>query len=176
MSNSDPFADIHRMRDSRARQAYDTTARHLAALGPDLDDMLRARRVEDLAPGSGLAGGGRSTDVSDPTGNTALRHDRTADMWQEWDLAWAELTHAATVLTRIRRTVLREPTPTGLCRDGACPDGKMADRGRIMRGVARCHACYQFWIRDASNPEERGEREYRGQSPRRLGLDTEAVA
>jgi hypothetical protein len=176
MTNSDAFAHIHQMRDSRTRQAFDTTARRLTALQADLDSLLKARRVDQLAPGSGLAGGNRGGDIADPTANTALRRDRTVELWAEWDLAQAELNHASLTLTRIQQAVLHEPTPTGLCRDGQCPEGKMADRGKTMRGVARCHACYRFWLQDASNPDERAERERVGQSPRRLGLDKDAVA
>lgn len=179
MTNSDAFEHVHRVRDSRTRQAVDTARRHLQAAAADLDPMLRARRVDQLAPGSGLAGGGsRGGDHADPTARTALHPDRTVALWAEWDLAVAELAHAATALTRIRQAVLHDPTPTGLCRDGACPEGRMADRGKTMRGVARCHACYRFWCQDASNPDERGERERVGQSPRRLGLrqDEGAVA
>lgn len=174
MSNSDAFEHIHRVRDSRVRQALDATERHLHAARADLDRTLAAFRAADPGPGGGIAGGGvTGGDRPDPTGNAATspHRDGVTHIRADFDLAVAELEHAARRLTAVGRQLHRDPTPTGLCRDGACPDGKMADRGRIMAGVARCHACYQFWIRDASNPLERLEREYRGQSPRRIGLE-----
>lgn len=176
MTNSDAFTHIHTRRANHTRQTLQVLRRQLDALDADLDAMLSARRIDQLAPGTGLAGGARGTDHADPTGNTALRHDRAAEGWARWDEALAFLSTSGNTIDAWRRRQLgHNATPTGLCRDGACPDGKIADRGRIMQGVARCHACYQFWIRDASDPRDRGEREYRGQSPRRIGLGSEVA-
>jgi hypothetical protein len=162
MSNSDAFAHVHRVRDSDTRRAFEVARRQLDAYLADLDAMASARRVDVLAPGSGLAGGGRSRDVADPTGNTALRHDRHVEHWARIDLATAELVGACNALTAGRHATLADPTPTGLCRDGACPTGSLATT--IIKGVPRCSTCKAFWYA-ISNPEERYEREYPGQTP-----------
>lgn len=189
MSNSDAFEHIHRRRDSQVEKQLAVLRRQLEAFAANLPDMLRARRLDDLAPGSGLAGGGRGTDVSDPTGNTALRHDRTVEKWARFDEALAFLTTAGNTLTSLTFATLADPTPTGLCRDGACPEGRMADRGTKARdAVPRCHACHKFWLRDVVSPDlesvngpewKRRERQEKYQSPRWLGFpqqDQGAVA
>jgi hypothetical protein len=176
VSNSDPFEHIHRKRDSHSVAAVETWQRQLASVAADLHDMLRARRVDVLAPGSGLAGNGRSNTVADPTGNTALQHDPSVERWASFDLAFAEITHGFNTLIAVGQAELANPTPTGLCRHGHCPERKIATRGVKARdGVPRCEACYKFWCLDVSDIDDpdnpREERQHLGQSPRRIGLD-----
>lgn len=176
MTNSDPFAHIHRTRDAHTHTALTVARRQLDALIADLDAMLQARRIDDHAPTGGVPGGSRHTNPADPTANTAIRHNPTTDRWARWDLHLAELTHATNNLCRLVQATLHNPTPTGLCRHGDCPDGRPADRGTNTRdGTPRCHACYRFWCDDASNPAERHERQHRGQTPRRIGLEKAVV-
>jgi hypothetical protein len=162
VTNSDAFDHIHRQRDSRIRQQVDTWRRHLDAFEADLDDVLKARKLDVLAPGSGLAGGGRGTDISDPTGNTAIRHDRSVERWARFDLDVAQITAGFNGLTALRHAELADPAPTGLCRHGDCPEKKVATS--IIRGMPRCSACKAFWYA-ISNPDERYEREHPRQTP-----------
>jgi hypothetical protein len=178
VTNSDAFDHIHRQRDSRIRQQVETWRRHLDAFEADLDAMLRARRLDVLAPGSGLAGGGRGSDISDPTGNTAIRVDRTVERWARFDLDLAQITAGLNGLTSARQAELADPTPTGLCRHGDCPEKKTATRGVKARdGMPRCEACYKFWCLDVSDIDHplypREERPHRGARPRRIGLPAE---
>jgi hypothetical protein len=176
VSNSDAFAHLRQHRASRVERTFIAAERRVHSGLADHKRVLAAFAAEERAPGSGLAGGGRGSDVADPTGNQALRHDWADALRSRYDLAIAELEHCTREIIAIAQQVIFEPTPTGLCRDGACPDTKMADRGKTMRGTARCHACYWYWINDHSNPDQRDERPEIGATPRRIGLGKPAEA
>lgn len=184
MTNSDAFAHFHRTRASKLHKQLGVARLQLDAAIADLEDMLRANRIDEYAPGSGLAGGGRSTDVSDPTGNTAIRWDTTAEKWGAYFGGLAHTVVELQAVTWARQSTLADPAPTGLCRHGDCPDKRVATRGVKARdGMPRCEACYTFWLRDVASPDDpvhqRQERQRVGQSPRWIGFpakDREAVA
>lgn len=174
MSKSDPFAHLRQHRASRVDKVLTVAIRRAQSAHADHARVLAAFAAEERSPGSGRAGGGRGTDVADPTGNQALRHDWAESLRARYDLAIAELEVATRTLISVAQEMIFEPTPTGLCRHGDCPEGKMADRGKTMAGTPRCHACYWFWINDHSNPQQRDERPTPRATPRRIGLGAPA--
>jgi hypothetical protein len=130
--------------------------------------------------GDGQPGGkGGHTDLSD-----RLRYDaqgNLADSQDPADLALVEfgrcLDQAKSGIVGMRRIMERnrrgeDLTPTGLCRDGACPAGAQATT--VLAGVPRCSACKAFWY-SVSNPDEREERGWVGQ-PKPLPRTEQAVA
>lgn len=106
---------------------------------------------------TGQPGGrGGHADLSD-----RLRYDPAGNLVANWDPADQALAEFGRHLDAVRTGLVgmrglmertRRPgdlTPTGLCRDGHCPAGNMASKGK----AGRCSACSAFYYATGIGPD-----------------------